>query len=212
MSHLYITSPKHCAKQGFNLNKSYKKLFYAFSTFIFSILSFVLLIWIILHPSKPQFYLKEADLYQLNLSSPYYLLNSSIQATLSSKNPNSKVGVYYDSVRAYVSYKGQRITNDLSLPPFYQGNGDTNILSASLYGYDLPVTPTFGYEVSRDQSDGELQLVLKLDGRLRWKVGTWVSGYYRFDVYCVAVVGLKASMDTSGPFRSLQGAQCSTTV
>ncbi|OVA04688.1 Late embryogenesis abundant protein [Macleaya cordata] len=211
MSHLLIRSPKHCAnKQGFNVNKFNKKLFYAFSTFFISILSLVFLIWLILRPSKPEFFLREADIYQLNLSGPH-LLNSSIQITLVSKNPNKKVGVFYDQLQVYASYKGQQITIDESLPPFYQGHEDSNLLSASLMGTGLPVAPSFGYEVGRDQTAGKLVLSLKVNGRLRWKVGTWVSGRYRFNVDCVTIMAFGPNVG-SGPLSSKQGSQCSTTV
>ncbi|KAK9293093.1 hypothetical protein L1049_021078 [Liquidambar formosana] len=210
MSQIDIKSPKHCAKHGLNINKLYKKLFYIFSTFFFSLLSLIILIWLILHPTKPKFSLKEADIYQLNLSGSH-LLNSSIQITLLSKNPNQKVGIYYDELHAYASYKGQQITVDTSLPPFYQGHEDSNLLTASLVGTGLPVAASFGYEVGRDQTAGKLVLNLKVDGRLRWKVGTWVSGRYRLNVNCVSVMDFGPTVP-SGPLSSKQGTQCSTSV
>ncbi|XP_042480574.1 NDR1/HIN1-like protein 26 [Macadamia integrifolia] len=211
MSQIFLTnSPKHCAKHGLNVNKLPKKLLYGFSTFLLSFFSLAILVWVILHPSKPEFYLKEADIYQLNLSAPH-LLNSSIQLTLISKNPNKKVGVYYDQLQIYASYKGQQITLYTSLPPFYQGHEDSNLLSASLVGTGLPVAPSFGYEVGRDQTAGRLILSLKVNGQLRWKVGSWVSGRYRFNVNCVTIMNFGPD-SVSAPVSSRQGSSCSTTV
>ncbi|XP_019703016.1 NDR1/HIN1-like protein 26 [Elaeis guineensis] len=208
---LYLTSsPKDCSKKGFHINKLNKKLLYTLSTLILSILSATFLIWLILHPSKPEFSLRDTSLYELSLSSPH-LLNSTIQTTIVSKNPNDRVGIYYDQLRVYAAYKGQQITADSLLPPFYQGHQDSNLLSASLHGTGMPVAPSFGYEVGRDQTAGRLYLGLKLDGQLRWKVGTWVSGRYRFDVDCMAVIAIRPG-DTSGLLSSVQGNQCSTTV
>ncbi|GAV73261.1 LEA_2 domain-containing protein [Cephalotus follicularis] len=211
MSQVLTKSPKHCsAKQGLILDKRYKKLFFALSTFFTTLLALVFLLWLILHPSKPQFSLEEADIYQLSLSAPH-LLNSSVQLTLLSKNPNKKVGIYYDQIQVYAAYKGQQITVDTSLPPYYQGHEDTNLLTASLVGTGLPVAPSFGYQVGRDQAVGKLVLNLKVNGRLRWKIGTWVSGPYRFNVNCVAVMDFGPTLPT-GPLTSKQGTQCSTTV
>ncbi|KAM7463615.1 hypothetical protein LguiA_031736 [Lonicera macranthoides] len=210
MSQIHAKSPQHCAKQKYNIDKLYKKLFYTFSTFLLSLLSLILLIWFILHPTKPEFALKEADIYQLNLSGSH-LLNSSVQFTLLSKNPNQKVGIYYEELQVYASYKGQQITVDTSLPPFYQGHQDSNLLSASLIGNALPVAPSFGYEVGRDQTSGQLALSLKVNGRIRWKVGTWVSGRYRLNVNCIAIMPFGPTIP-SGPLSSKQGTQCSTTV
>lgn len=78
-------------------------------------------------------------------------------------------------------------------------------------GTGLPVAPSFGYEVGRDQTVGRLVLNLKVNGRLRWKVGTWVSGRYRLNVNCVAVMALGPTIPT-GPLSLKQGSQCSTSV
>lgn len=211
MSRVFSKSPKHCAdKQGFSIKKHHKKFFCIFSSIFTSILSLILLLWLILHPSKPEFTLKEADIYQLNLSGSH-LLNSSMQFTFLSKNPNEKVGIYYDQIQIYAAYKGQQITVDTSLPPFYQGHKDSNLLTASLVGTGLPVAPSFGYEVGRDQTAGKFVLNVKMNGKLRWKVGTWVSGHYRFNVNCVAVLPFGPTLPTP-PLTSNQGSLCSTSV
>ncbi|PIM97873.1 hypothetical protein CDL12_29653 [Handroanthus impetiginosus] len=196
MSKITETSPKHCAdKKSINFHKFNKKLWFYFSTLFLSILSFIFLVWLILHPTKPQFSLKEADVNQLNLSSPS-LLNSSIQLTLLSNKPNRKVGIYYDEF--------------LSISPFYQGHEETNLVSVSLVGNQLPVAPSFAYEIQRDQRVGQLILSFKEMGRLRWKVGTWVSGRYRFVVNCIATMPFGSI--PSPPLSFKQGSQCSTTI
>ncbi|KAG5233620.1 NDR1/HIN1 protein [Salix suchowensis] len=194
MSLVSIESPKHCAKKGLNVHKLSKKLFFAFSAFFTTLLSLILIIWLILRPTKPEFSLKETDIYQLSLS-----------------NPNQKVGIYYDELQVYAAYKGQQITVDSPLPPFYQGHQDSNLLTASLVGAGLPVAPSFNYEVGRDQTAGKLVLNLRVNGRIRWKVGTWVSGRYRINVSCLAVMALGSTLPT-GPLRSTQGTACSTAV
>ncbi|XP_043691322.1 NDR1/HIN1-like protein 26 [Telopea speciosissima] len=214
MSKFLAKSPKHCAeKHGFfNIERLPKKLLYAFSTFLLSVFSLIFIVWLILRPSKPEFYLKEADIYQLDLTDPH-LLNSSIQITLVSMNPNKKVGIYYDQLQVYASYKGQQITVYTSLPPFYQGHQDSNLLTASLVGAGLPVAPSLGYEVGRDQTAGTLILSLKVNGRLRWKVWTWVSGRYRFNVDCVAIIAFRPNVVVPPTLTSSKlGSQCSTIV
>lgn len=212
MSLLNAKSPKHCAaKQGLSSNL-YKKFFFLLFTLLALLLSLAFLVWFVIRPTKPQFGLQQADILQLDyLSTSPHLLNSSIQLTLISKNPNSRVGIYYDQFQVYASYKGQQITVDSSLPPFYQGHNERNILTASLVGSGLAVAPSFGYEVARDQTVGKLVLNLKVNGRIRWKIGTWVSGRYRLSVNCAAVMDFGPSIP-SGPLSSKQGNQCSTIV
>ncbi|CAN1251144.1 NDR1/HIN1-like protein 26 [Linum perenne] len=220
MSQIFTPSPKHCAiatKTRFRFTANFhftKKLFYFISTLFTSILCFIFILWFTLRPSKPQFSLQQADIYQLTLvsSSGPNLLNSSIQLTLLSLNPNQRVGIYYDEFLIYASYKGQQITVDSPLPAFYQGRQETNLLSASLVGTELPVAPSFRYEVGRDLIGGKMVLSLRGKGKLRWKVGSWVSGRYRFNVNCVAVMPFGPDSN-SGPLSSRpQGTQCSTDV
>ncbi|KAI3720536.1 hypothetical protein L2E82_31523 [Cichorium intybus] len=211
MSQIHAKSPQHCAKKKLvNISHIQKKLFFTFTTFFSSILLLIIIVWFILRPTKPDFSLKEADIYQLVVSGTH-LLNSSIQLTLLSRNPNQKVGIYYDEIHVYASYKGQQITLETSLQPFYQDHRDTNLLSAVLLANALPVAPSFNYELGRDQTAGRLVLNLKANGLLRWKVGTWVSGKYRFNVNCVAVLVFGPSAP-SGPLTARQGAQCHTTI
>ncbi|KAG7537815.1 Late embryogenesis abundant protein LEA_2 subgroup [Arabidopsis suecica] len=213
MSQISITSPKHCAKKGgININNRHKKLFFTFSTFFTGLLLVIFLVWLILHPEKPEFSLTEADIYTLNLtSSSTHLLNSSIQLTLFSKNPNKKVGIYYDKLLVYAAYRGQQITSEASLPPFYQSHEEINLLTAFLQGTELPVAQSFGYQISRDRSTGKIIIGLKMDGKLRWKIGTWVSGAYRFNVNCLAIVAFGQNM-TTPPLATIQGTRCSTTI
>ncbi|KAL0923636.1 hypothetical protein M5K25_007701 [Dendrobium thyrsiflorum] len=224
MSIIYDTSPEHCAAKEKiplqHIKKLNKKLFF---TLLSLLLSLLLLFFLILHPSKPRFHLRDTSLYVFSLSSPPLprLLNSTIQATIASNNPNTHVGVYYDHLRAYAVYKGQPITAEAELPPFYQGSGDTDILSASLVGVGMPVAMSLGYEVVRDQMNGKMVLSIRLDGVMRWKVGSWVSGRYRFDVDCVAVIGYGGAAAAgggggggtmAGVVGSMEGAECSTNV
>lgn len=216
MSEIGIKSPKHCAKKGLvhtHDYKVYKKLFLVFATLFTSILSLIFLFWFILHPAKPQFSLQQAEIYKLTfLSGSDHLLNSSIQITLLSKNPNQKVGIYYDDLQAYASYRGQQITVQVPLPPFYQDRQEANLLSASLSGTGLPVAPSLGYEVVRDQTAGKLVLSLRISGRVKWKVGAWVSGPYHLNVNCVGVMASGPYVAPSGIVSIKQGAQCSTAV
>ncbi|XP_054789178.1 NDR1/HIN1-like protein 26 [Prosopis cineraria] len=211
MSEITIKSPKHCAqyKQCFKIERNYKKFSLALSIFITAILLLSLAIWVILRPAKPQFSIQQVDIYQLSLSGSR--INSSIQVTLLSKNPNQKVAIYYDDFQVYATYKGQQITSYTSLPPLYQDHEESNLLTAPLVGNEVPVAPSLGYEMGRDQTVGRLVLNLRVSGRLRWKVATWVTGHYGFDVKCISVMAFEPSMP-SAPLTSNQGAQCSTTV
>ncbi|KAL6509219.1 hypothetical protein OROGR_022529 [Orobanche gracilis] len=211
MSQIHARSPKHCAnKQSINLHKFNKKIFIYLSSLLLPLLSLIFLVWLILHPKKPRFSLDQAVVNQLDLSSPPPLLNSSIQLTLRSNNPNTKVGIHYDEFLITASYEGEKITRETAVPPFYQEHGERSTISASLVGTQQPVGPSFSYRVRRDEGIGELVLGFEVNGRLRWKMGSWVSGRHRFAVNCVSVMPFGPI--PSPLLSSRQGSQCSTAL
>ncbi|KZV31004.1 hypothetical protein F511_18108 [Dorcoceras hygrometricum] len=180
MSQIHVKSPKHCAKkQALYCHKFNKKLFFYSITILLTISSLILLVWLILHPTKPQFSLQEAHVNQLNFTSTPPIVNTSIQLTLSSKNLNDR-------------------------------HKETNLLSACLIGRQQPVAPSFVYQVQHDQGTGKMALNFKVIGKIRWKVGSWVSGRYRLAIDCDAT--LQSGHASSQLFSSKQGTQCSTLV
>ncbi|KAK9121986.1 hypothetical protein Syun_019603 [Stephania yunnanensis] len=212
MSEFHVSSPKHCAKKGFK----YKKLLYTIFTLVTSLISLALLIWFIIHPTKPNFSLKETNIDQLialssSPSTPPQLLNSSIQLTLTSTNPNQKLGIYHDQLQIYASYKGQQLTSPTPLPSFYQGHQDSNVLTALLVGVAVPIGPSFVYEVDRDLVvNGALVVDIKASGRLRWKIGTWVSPRYSYSISCSATMAFPSGVNGGYPLSLKKATQCST--
>ena len=50
----------------------------------------------------------------------------------------------------------------------------------------MPVAPYNFLALSQDQSNGNVLVMIKIDGRVRWKVGAFVSGRYHLYVRCLA--------------------------
>ncbi|XWS50264.1 hypothetical protein CRYUN_Cryun12cG0073400 [Craigia yunnanensis] len=144
MSQVLSKSPKHCVKQGLSIDKSYKKLFFAFSAFFTTVLAFI--------SSSGLFFTLQ------NLSSPSEKLIST------------------NSISQALTFSTLPSNSPCSLKIQIKGHEESNLLTASLEGTELPVAPSFGYEVEHDQTAGRIVLNLKVNGKLRWKVGTWVSG------------------------------------
>ncbi|PKA64318.1 hypothetical protein AXF42_Ash009539 [Apostasia shenzhenica] len=152
---------------------------------IILVLLAILIVWLVLRPTKPQFYLQDARVLGFNLSAPN-LLSSTIQVTISSRNPNSNIGIYYDRLDVYAAYKDQQITPAFSLLPLYQGHKDIDVWSPYLSGSFVPIAPFLCSSLAQDEASGFLFLYVKIDGRLRWKVGDWTSGGYHIFVDCPA--------------------------
>ncbi|KAL2507419.1 Late embryogenesis abundant (LEA) hydroxyproline-rich glycoprotein family [Forsythia ovata] len=181
-------SAKDC---GHHHHEDRKRLYHRFLSvllaFIVLILFIILLVWLILRPTKPHFILQDATVYAFNVSSPN-TLTSNIQVTISSRNPNDKIGIYYDKIDVYASYHGQQITLPTLLPSTYQGHKDITVWSPFLYGSSIPIAPFLTVALNQDQIAGTVLIYIRVDGRIRWKVGTFITGRYHLNVNCPAYI------------------------
>ncbi|GAV67595.1 LEA_2 domain-containing protein [Cephalotus follicularis] len=165
----------------------YRRIFIGILAFVVVILIIFFIIWAVLQPSKPRFVLQDATLYAFNVSSPN-LLTSNIQVTISARNPNDRIGIFYENLDIYASYRNQQITLPTELPGTYQGHKDIAVWSPFLYGNAVPVAPYLADALSQDQNAGMVLIKIKANGSLKWKVGTWISGKYRINVNCPAYI------------------------
>ncbi|KAG8376820.1 hypothetical protein BUALT_Bualt09G0103600 [Buddleja alternifolia] len=161
----------------------------------FILLVIVLLVWAILQPKKPRFLLQDATIFNLNVSAPN-VISATVQVTVNSRNPNKRIGIYYDKMDVYATYHSQQITYYTVIPPVYQGHKEVNVWSPFIYGSNVPVAPYNGIALSQDQSNGAIKLTIKMDGRVKWKVGSFVSGRYHLHVTCPAYIPIGNSKNT----------------
>lgn len=115
-------------------------------------------------------------------------LSATAQVTLASRNPNDRVGVFYRRLDVFVTYRDEPVTVPVSLPPMYQGHRDVTIWSPVLSGESVPVAGYVADAMRQDIAAGYVVLQVKVDGRVKWKVGSWVSGSYHLFVSCPAVL------------------------
>lgn len=153
---------------------------------IFGILLIFIIICAILRPKKPSFVLQDATIYAFNVTSDPNLLTSNFQVTVISRNPNSKFGIFYDKLDIFATYRSQQITYYTTILPTYQGHKDTNVWSPFIYGTSVPVAPFYGVALSQDQSNGDICLEIKINGMVKWKIGSYTSDHHNIHVTCQA--------------------------
>ncbi|URE19918.1 hypothetical protein MUK42_10884 [Musa troglodytarum] len=183
----------HCDRK-----KLYLRIFFVALFFIVLVLLAVFIIWLVLRPSKPGFYLQDASIAQFNFTAGTNLLTAIMQVTVSSHNPNDRIGIYYDKLDAFAVYQEQRITASTELPTGYQGHNDVVVWSPYLHGAAVPVAPYLSVALDQDNNAGLLLVDINVEGRLRWKVGTWTSGHYHIHVTCPAFVGIDHGSGSNG--------------
>jgi len=178
---------KDCGHHENKRKKLIRRTAFCLLALIVIILLIILIVWAVVHPTKPKFILKDATLYSFNLTSPTQL-NSIFQVTVQARNPNDKVGIYYDRLLTSAFYQNQQITLPTAIPPTYQDTKDTNVWSPFLRGPSVPIAPYLGSQINQDLAMGTVQVVIKMDGRLRFKVGSYTSGSYGIHVKCQAYI------------------------
>lgn len=149
-------------------------------TIVFFILLIILIVYLVLRPTKPKFYLQNLHLIKLN-SSPATntppTLTINLQATLASRNPNSRIGIYYSSLDTYVTYRDEPVTVPVSLPPVYEGHKDVSVWSPVLYGSGVPVDPYIANAIAQDQAAGVLLLHVKVTPSISYPAKKKFPGY-----------------------------------
>ncbi|XP_073138279.1 NDR1/HIN1-like protein 1 [Henckelia pumila] len=165
----------------------------------------LVIIYLILRPTKPRFILQDAAVSAFNLSAAN-LLTTSLQVTLSSRNPNERIGIYYDKLEVYASYHSQQITPRTVLPSSYQGHKDTTVWSLNLNGNSVPLAPYLAVALKQERLTGTVLIKMRVEGRIRWKVSTFISGKYHLHVNCPAYVnfGSKSNGLAMGPAINYQ--------
>jgi hypothetical protein len=181
-------SSKDCGHHGKRPhNRICQRIWAVILVFLFIVLLTILLVWAILRPTKPRFILQDATVFAFNVSAPY-ILTSNFQVTISSRNPNSDISIYYDKMDVYATYRGQQITLRTRLPSTYQDHKETNVWSPFIYGTSVPIAPYNGPLLQGEQSAGAVMLTIRIDGRVKWKVGSINTGYYHLHAKCPAYI------------------------
>ncbi|KAL9416587.1 hypothetical protein AB3S75_039723 [Citrus x aurantiifolia] len=211
-------SEKDCGHSHDDKKKLVRLILYAVGGLIIVVLLIIFLFWAITRPSKPSFILQDATLYAFNLStgpSPPNALTTNLQVTITTRNPNDKIGIYYQKADVYASYRNQQISLATLLPATYQGHKDVIVWSPFLCGNSVPVSPFVAEALGQDLNAGMVMVNIKVDGRIKWKVGTWISGRYHLHVNCPAYItfGDKSKGIASGASVKFQLVQsCSVDV
>ncbi|TVU16691.1 hypothetical protein EJB05_40266, partial [Eragrostis curvula] len=203
-------------------DRCYRKCCKWLIALVLLVLFVVLIVWLVLRPHKPKFYLQDLSVLCLNVTPPAstYLFTT-MQATVASRNVNDKVGVYYDKVDVYAQYKDVAITVPTQLPVEYQGHNDQSVWSPYLQSMDhVQLPPDLAVALAQDETAGYVLIDIRVDGQVRWKVGAWISGHYHLRVNCPALLTVNEGKGSyglnsgggDGYFRFQQAAACAVDV
>lgn len=142
----------------------------------------VLVLWLVYRPNMPKFHVNEATLTQFNLSTNNNTLYYNLAVNMTFRNPNKRIGLYYDRIEARAEYYDRRFATNY-LETFYLGHKQEKDLSTTFSGEQIVVLDNdlSKYDSERNEEVYNIDLNLKL--RMRLKVG-WAKPKYKPKFEC----------------------------
>uniref|UniRef100_A0A7N0V3H0 Late embryogenesis abundant protein LEA-2 subgroup domain-containing protein n=1 Tax=Kalanchoe fedtschenkoi TaxID=63787 RepID=A0A7N0V3H0_KALFE len=129
----------------------------------------ILIFWLIFRPTNLKFHVTDATLTQFDLSNN--TLRYNLALNLTARNPNRRVGVYYNKIDARAYYAGQRF-GSVPLDAFYQGRKNTSVWRPVFQGQNLVLLS--GADLNNfnaEKSTGVYSIDVRVHLRLRLKFG-----------------------------------------
>lgn len=164
----------------------------------------VLVFWLIFHPNKVTFHVTDASLTQFNLNTNNMssTLSYNLAVHITIRNPNKKIGIYYDSIEARAYFEDQMF-GSATLTPFYQGHKNTTVLSPVLEGQQEVL---FGADelskLNSEKSAGVFDIEVKLYLGIRFKIGTVNTWRVKPKINCELKVPLSSNGTSPGGFET----------
>ncbi|KAI0502180.1 hypothetical protein KFK09_017127 [Dendrobium nobile] len=163
-----------------------------------------LVLWLIFRPNKIKVYVEDATLTQFNLTnSNNNMLLYNLSLNVSVRNPNKKIGIYYDYIESLAIYDDSRFGFQI-LPTFYQGHKNTTILSPVFASQnillgDAPAT------YAREKTEGFYNIEVKFYMSVRLKAGIFKTHHIKPKFDCnVRLPAPSASSLKTTPFERVK--------
>ncbi|KAJ4978930.1 hypothetical protein NE237_009710 [Protea cynaroides] len=160
----------------------------------------MLVAWLVLRPSKIKFYVVDASLTEFNLTGNNLSYDLAVNITV--RNPNKRIGVYYDNIEAR-AYYDNILFGSTSLSPFYQGHKNTSMLNPAFQGESQMVLDSQAQsDFSTETSAGAYYVDVKLYLKVRFKVGAIKTSRVKPEVECDLKVPLVSNRNSAGGFST----------
>ncbi|CAH8386025.1 unnamed protein product [Eruca vesicaria subsp. sativa] len=151
------------------------------------------ILYLVFRPKLPDYNIDRLQLTQFTLNQDSSL-STAFNVTITAKNPNEKIGIYYeDGSKISVLYMQTRLSNG-SLPKFYQGHENTTNIFIEMTGYTQNATTLMATMQEQQQLTGSIPLRLRVTQPVRIKLGKLKLMEVKFLVRCgVSVDSLAAN-------------------
>ncbi|XP_010553584.1 PREDICTED: protein YLS9 [Tarenaya hassleriana] len=157
----------------------------------------VLIFWLVVRPQPVKFHVIGASLTRFDHATSDNNLRYNLALNVTVRNPNKRLGVYYDRIEARAYYEDKRFST-VTLTPFYQGHKNTTTLNPLFEGQQLVV---FDGEELRGFNAEKIAGVYSIDVefrlRIRFKLGKAKTRRIKPKVKCDLKLPLSSSNGTT---------------
>ncbi|KAG9455040.1 hypothetical protein H6P81_007944 [Aristolochia fimbriata] len=143
-----------------------------------------LIIWLVLRPHVPDFSVTSVAVTPFNLSGNQ--LTASWDLTFAVDNPNKKMNIYYDSLKASVFYDDELLAEN-ALAPFYMETRNSTTLRARLAAVSGYVDGAVAKDMADDRGKGQLKFDVGVVAWVRFRAGDWWTRRRILRVFCQGV-------------------------
>ncbi|CAH2079577.1 unnamed protein product [Thlaspi arvense] len=151
------------------------------------------ILYLVFRPKLPDYNIDRLQLTRFTLNQDSSL-STAFNVTITAKNPNEKIGIYYeDGSRISVLYMQTRLSNG-SLPKFYQGHENTTVILVEMTGFTQNATVLMMTLEEQQRLTGIIPLRIRVTQPVRIKLGKLKLMEVKFLVRCgVSVDSLAAN-------------------
>ncbi|KAF8389541.1 hypothetical protein HHK36_024056 [Tetracentron sinense] len=144
------------------------------------------IIFLVFRPKLPKYSVDRLSITNFTLNNDASLY-AKFNVTITARNPNKKIGIYYENgSHLNVWYTNIKLCEG-SLPKFYQGHRNTTVLNVDLTGQSQNATSLLT-SLQQQQQTGSIPLNLKGTVPVRIKLGKLKLMKVKFLVRCKLVV------------------------
>ncbi|KAL9247564.1 hypothetical protein vseg_020982 [Gypsophila vaccaria] len=145
----------------------------------------VLITWLVIKPKTLEYSIDEGWVRGYNLTNNQ--LTTTFNFVLRTYNPNKKTSVYYDKLDVTVLYRGQIVSGD-TIEPFFQPQNNVTRVMFQNTAHSVALPSDVAHDLKVERTGGEVDLDIKIRGKIKFKVGVWKSRHYKLKAFCSPVI------------------------
>ncbi|CAN8275853.1 unnamed protein product [Cochlearia groenlandica] len=141
------------------------------------------ILYLVFKPKLPDYSIDRLTLTRFTLNQDSSL-STAFNVTITAKNPNEKIGIYYeDGSKINVWYLQTELSNG-SLPKFYQGHENTTVIYVEMNGQTQDASGLIVTLQDQQQRTGNIPLRIRVNQPVKVKFGKLKLMEVRFLVRC----------------------------